>query len=140
VEHPFPGIELEGEFDSAVVEIDEFAVVAQADVLDIDQRGLKSGLARGILEVGEGAGVLGIFGHAGEMKVVRAAEFFPGIDQAFMDRIELIGALGDDVRSIPCSSQVHWNTAASKIEVGVSALYSSSFAGLRPSKLRSSRP
>src|SRR3954465_13313635 len=43
-------------------------------------------------------------------------------------------------RSIACSSQVHWNTAASKIEVGVSALYSSSFAGPRPSKLRSMRP
>jgi hypothetical protein len=37
------------------------------------------------------------------------------------------------LRSIACSSQVHRKTAASKIEAGVSALYSSSFAGLQPS-------
>ena len=40
VEHPFPGIELEGELDFAVIEVDEAAVVAQANVLDADQRGL----------------------------------------------------------------------------------------------------
>ena len=85
VKHPFPGIELEGELDRAVVEIDEFAVVAQPDLLDIDQRGFEAGLARGILQIGECAGILATFGHAGEMEVIRAAEFFPGIDQAFMD-------------------------------------------------------
>ena len=57
----------------------------------------KSGLARGVLQIGERAGILGTFGHAGEMQVMRAAEFFPGVDQPFMDRIELIGALRDDV-------------------------------------------
>src|SRR4029079_531071 len=88
--------ELEGELDRAIVEIDELAVVAQANVLDIDQRGFEPGLARGFLEVGKRAGIFGTFGHAGEMKVMRAAEFFPGFDQAFMDRIELIGALRDD--------------------------------------------
>ena len=29
--------------------------------------------------------------------MLRAAEFFPGLDQPFMDRIELVGALGNDV-------------------------------------------
>ena len=44
-------------------------------------------------QIGQRAGILGILGHAGEMKVMRAAEFLPGLDQALMDRIELVGAL-----------------------------------------------
>jgi hypothetical protein len=97
VKHPFPGIELEGEFDWSVVEIDEVAVFAQSDVFDVDQRGLQSGLARGVLEIGQRAGILFILGHAGEMKMPGVGEFLPGVDQAFMDRIELVGALRDDV-------------------------------------------
>src|SRR5215216_5151782 len=31
------------------------------------------------------------------MQMMRAAEFFPRLDQPFMDRIELVGAPGDDV-------------------------------------------
>ena len=81
----------------AVVEIDEAAVVAQSDVFDVDQRGLQSGLACGVLEIGQRAGILFILGHAGEMKMLGAGEFLPGVDQAFMDRIELVGALRDDV-------------------------------------------
>ena len=76
----------------AIVEIDEAAVVAQADVLDIDQRGRQAGLARGVLEIGQRAGILGAFGHAGEMKVAAGAEFLPRLDQPFMDRVELVGA------------------------------------------------
>ena len=57
----------------------------------------QSGLARGVLQIGQRAGILGILGHAGEMKMLRAGEFLPGVDQALMDRIELVGALRDDV-------------------------------------------
>ena len=35
--------------------------------------------------------------HAGEMKVIRAAELCPGFDQPLMDRVELVGALRNDV-------------------------------------------
>ena len=60
----------------------------------------------------------------------------PSFGQASISRswIELYwsACTGMMRRSIACSSQVHWNTAASNIEVGVSALYSSSFAGPLP--------
>ena len=69
----------------AIVEIDEAAVAAQPDVLDIHQRGLQSGLARGVLQIGQRAGILGIVGHPGEMQMLRAAVFLPGVDQALMD-------------------------------------------------------
>jgi hypothetical protein len=36
VEHPFPGIELEDEFDLPIVEIDKAAGVAPSDRLDIE--------------------------------------------------------------------------------------------------------
>src|SRR5439155_25349814 len=36
VKHPFPGVELEREFDSAIVEIDEAAVFGKTDILDVD--------------------------------------------------------------------------------------------------------
>jgi len=62
VKHPFPGVELEGELDGAVVEIDEvFVFIAPSDVFDIDQGGAEAGLPRGILEIGQRAGILGIF-------------------------------------------------------------------------------
>ena len=93
VEHPFPGIELEREFDFAIVQIDEAAVVAQPDVLDIDQCGCEAGLPRGVLEIGQRAGILGVFGRSRQMQVASGAEFFPCLDQALMDRIELVGAL-----------------------------------------------
>jgi hypothetical protein len=86
VKHPFPGIELEGEFDGAVVEIDEAASRRQGPMsLDVHQRGLQSGLACGILQVGQRAGILGIVIHPGEMQMLRAAVFLPGVDQALMD-------------------------------------------------------
>jgi hypothetical protein len=40
---------------------------------------------------------------------------------------------GTICRSIACSSHIHWNTAVSNTAVGVSALYSNSFAGPSPS-------
>ena len=83
------------EFDRAVVQIDEAAVVAPADILDVDHGGRKSGLRRGVLEIGQRSGILGISGHSGQMEVAAFAELFPGLDQAFVDRIELIGARGE---------------------------------------------
>ena len=96
VKHPLPGIELEGELDAAVVEIDEAAVVAPSDVFDVDQSGGKAGLPCGVLEIGQRAGVFGAFGHSREMQVASGAELFPRLDQALMDRIELVGVRGDD--------------------------------------------
>jgi LPS sulfotransferase NodH len=46
VKHPFPGVQFERELDWTIVQIDEAAVVAQSDVLDIDQGGRKTGLPR----------------------------------------------------------------------------------------------
>ena len=65
-EHPFPGIELEGELDRAVVEIDEAAaVVAPADVRRCRAAWLRARPARArVLEIGERAGVLGVVGRA----------------------------------------------------------------------------
>ena len=74
LKHPFPGIELEGELNSAIVEIDEAAIAAEADVLDIHQRGLQPGLARGVLQIGQRAGILDIVSHPGEMQMLRAAD------------------------------------------------------------------
>ena len=85
VKHPFPGVELEREFDSAIVEIDEAAVFAEADILDVDQRRGQARLGRGVPEIGQRAGILGAFRHAGEMQMMRAAELFPGLDQPLMD-------------------------------------------------------
>src|SRR6266849_3639923 len=86
LEHPFPGIEFERELDCAVVEIDKTAVVAQSDILDIDQCGCEPGLPCGVLEIGQRAGILDISGASGQMKVASLAELSPCIDQALMDR------------------------------------------------------
>ena len=76
VKHPFPGIKLERQFDGAIVEIDEAAVIAPSDVLDIDQGGGEAGLPRGVLEIGQRAGILGVFGGAREMEVAALRRAF----------------------------------------------------------------
>ncbi len=96
VEHPFPGIELEGEFDVAIVEIDEAAIVAPADVLDVDHGRIEAGLPCGVLEIGERAGILGVFGGSGQMQVTAERRVSSSLDQPLMDRVELVGASGND--------------------------------------------
>ena len=96
MEHPFPGIELKGQFNGAVVEIDEAVVFGKANVLDVEQRGREARLPSGVFEIGQCAGIFRALHHAGEMQMMRAAKFFPGLDQALMNRIVLVGALRDD--------------------------------------------
>ena len=72
-------------------------VVREPDVLDVEQRGGQPRLPRGVLEIGEGAGILGAFQHAGEMQMPRCAKPLPCLDQLLMNRIELVGTFGDDV-------------------------------------------
>src|SRR6185437_13885779 len=68
VEHPFPGIELEGEFDVAIVEIDKAdAVLAPADIGDIDDRGGEPSLRCCVFEISKRAVVLAALGEASEM-------------------------------------------------------------------------
>ena len=96
VKHPFPRIEFEQKLDRTTVGIDEAAVVAPTDVLDIDQCGSKAGLPRGVLEISQRAGILLVFGGSREMKVGSLADFFPRLNQVIMDRIELVGMGGND--------------------------------------------
>ena len=65
--------------------------------LDIEQGGFEAGLPRGILQIGQRAGILGVFGRSREMKVGSLAELFPRLDQPFVDRIELIGMARNDL-------------------------------------------
>ena len=97
MKHPFPGIELEREFDRAVVEIDEAVVFGKADVLDVEQRGRKARLPRGIFEIGQRAGIFRALQHSGQVQVMRAAKLSPRLDQALVDRIELVGGCGNDL-------------------------------------------
>ena len=60
------------------------------------KRGFEAGLPRGVLEIGERAGILGVFGGSGQMKVAALAELLPRLDQALMDRVELVGVRRDD--------------------------------------------
>src|SRR5262245_17805531 len=96
MEHPFPGVELEGELDRTVIEIDEAMVPGKSDILDIEQRSREAGLPGGIFEIGQRAGIFRALQHPSEMQVMRAAEFLPGLDQPLVDRVVLIGALRDD--------------------------------------------
>src|SRR3979409_2416948 len=59
-------------------------------------RGCETGLPCGVLEIGQRAGILGTFGRSRQMKMTPAAKFFPRLDQALMDRIELVGMRGDE--------------------------------------------
>src|SRR5271169_288336 len=98
MKHPFPGIEFEGKRDFAIVEIDEAAFVAPSDGLDIEQCGLKAGLPCGILEIGKRAGVLGVVERSREMQAADSvADLLPCFDQAFMQRVELVGAGGKEM-------------------------------------------
>ena len=92
VKHPFPGIELEGERDLLIVEIDEAAGFAPADALDGKQSGGEAGLFRRVFEVSERGSVFRVVEHSRQMQVVCSAELFPGLDQALMQRVELVGA------------------------------------------------
>jgi len=97
VKHPFPGIEFERQLNGTVVEVDEIAVIAPSDGFDIEQSGRKTSLSGGVLEIGQRAGILGISDRAGEMKVNAIANFPPCVDQALMERIELVGVDGKNV-------------------------------------------
>ena len=67
------------------------------------------------------------------MQLATLADLLPAFDQPLVQRIVLVGVLRDVIwRAIASSSHIHWNTAVSNTEVGVSALYSSSFAGPCP--------
>lgn len=97
VKHPFPGVELEDQRDVAVVEIDEAAgLVAPADLLDVEQRGREACLARGVFEISERAGVFLAAGGAGEVQMAAGTDSLPRRDQPLVDRVELVGARGDD--------------------------------------------
>src|SRR6201990_816219 len=68
--HPLPGIELEGECDLAIVEIDKTtAVFPPADLLDVDHRGLQTGLHGGVFEIGQRARVFRVLGRSRQMQM-----------------------------------------------------------------------
>ena len=102
-----------------------------ADILDGNLPRGEAGLHRGIAQVSPVfTQIFGIVFHAGEVEqriLVVIAYFFPACDQPLMQRVELVG------RGFTCCCQFHCATAASISEVGVSALYSSSFGALMPS-------
>ena len=116
-----------------VVEIDETARPARPIVLHLDLLGLEPGLARAVLDVGERAGILGGFRHAGEMQIrPLPITFQPSISRSCSE-LNWSAFSGMILRAIACSSHFHWNTPVSNAAVGVSALYSSSLAGPLPS-------
>src|SRR5207248_3350537 len=96
VKHPFPGIQFEHKLDGSKLGVDEAAAVAPSDLGDIDQGRSETGLYGGVFEIGERAGVLVVFGGAGQMQEASAAELSPRLDQALMNRIELVSMGGDD--------------------------------------------
>jgi len=55
---------LNASFDSAILQIDEAAIVAASPRSSMSiQGGSETGLACGVLEIGERAGILGVFRH-----------------------------------------------------------------------------
>src|SRR6185437_7646592 len=66
------------------------------DVGYVDQGGGKARLRGGVFEIGQRAVILGAFCHPREMEMPSAAELLPGLDQALMDRVILIGRLRND--------------------------------------------
>ena len=138
-QHPFPRVELEQRLDRPLGEIGEAPRRSSRSCDDVELLGRPARLAAHVAHVFEGAQVLRLVEHAGEMHPRRLrvplAQLGPGGDQPLVDRVELVAA-----RASTCSSQYHCTTAASSSAVGVSALYSSSFGGLRPSNARSKRP
>src|SRR5579872_79967 len=91
LKHPLPRIKFEGEGDRAIVEIDKAALLAPSDAFDTEQIGFKAGLPCGILKIGQRRGILRIVEQAGQMQVLGAGKLSPGVDQAFMERVELVG-------------------------------------------------
>src|SRR4051812_12416534 len=96
VKHPFPGIEFEHKLDRAKFGVDEAAAIVPPDLRDIDQGSGEAGLYSGVFEIGQRAGVLVVFGGAGQMQQASAAELSPRLNQALMNRIELVSMGGDD--------------------------------------------
>jgi hypothetical protein len=138
VEHPFPGIELEGEFDAAVVEIDEAAVVAQP----------MSSMSISVVASRPGARCPRDrpacrhprhFSHAGEMQMAcrRASS---RLDQRSWIELNWSARFGMMLRSIACSSQVHWKHRRLEDRGRRIRVVFQQFRRLAPSKLRSSRP
>src|SRR6185312_6466638 len=96
LKHPLPRIELEDQRDRTIVEIDEGAVIAQSDILDVEQGGGQASLAGRVRQIGQRSRILGAFSHSRQMQMGSRAEPLPGVDQALVNRIELIGARRND--------------------------------------------
>ncbi len=132
-EHPLPRVELEHRGDPVVAQIAEHVEGGvPADVLDLQPDGVEPGLGGGLLQVADGDVVLA------RCVAARPREVQLTAGQP---------ALSTDQRSTSCSwiefhwsspgwvsfNQFHCRIEASSRVVGVSALYSSSFAGPLPS-------
>ena len=108
-----------------------------------DLQGVEAGLLGGVAEIGDGELVFGVV-ERGEVDGLGevGVDVLPLGDELFVDGVELVGFAGEGSGSGPrcgemSSSQFHWMTAASRSEVGVSALYSRSL-GAGPLALRPS--
>ena len=84
----------------------------------------------GVAEIGDGELVFGVV-ERGEVDGLGevGVDVLPLGDEFFVDGVELVGLVGDELCGMSLS-QYHWMTAASRSEVGVSALYSRSLGAL----------
>lgn len=86
-----PGVELEQRGDVPLVQVDEAAGAVQADVLDGDVAGVVAGRGGDVAQVVDRAAILPGVAHAGEVQRLLHGEAGEALEQAFLDRIELVG-------------------------------------------------
>jgi hypothetical protein len=82
--HPFPRIELEGECDRLVLQVNKDPFGIPADVRNRKHRGLKPCLSRTIGDVGDRATVLSIVSHASQVQLASFTDRAPAVDQPLM--------------------------------------------------------
>src|SRR5689334_13251998 len=78
--HPLPGIELEREFDRAIVVIDKPAILAPSDLRDVAHGRAAAGLARDIFEILQRAEIFGVVEDTAKMNMPPSGNGSPRVD------------------------------------------------------------
>jgi hypothetical protein len=140
-QHIFPRVELEQIADHLILQIGKLAFLAQTDIIDIEESVATPASAAQSCKyctVPRSSTVSGSRSSAAAGTVL-FAQFVKALDDLFLQAVELIAAF----RQVACVQLIFqpdpWKNAASYSEVGVSALFSSSFGSPVPSHARSRR-
>ena len=137
---PFPRVQLEQVIDRIFLQVGKTAVGIDADILDIDQPGFQSALARAVGHVFDRAFVLFRVLAAGEVQRAVDPHIGPRGGQRLVQRIELVASVRNQAAFDRLFQPDPLEHAGLYSDVGVSALYSNSLAGPEPSYAKSMRP